>query len=528
VSDATITFLVLGVAVALFVSNRVPVGVVALAAALALYAAGVISAEEAFAGFGDQTVIFIASLFVVSEALDASGVTTWAGQRLIAATQGRRDRLVVALLAFTALLTAFVTPNGSVAALLPMAAVIAIRLELAPSRLLMPLAFAAHAGSLLLLTGSPVNVLVAQASEDAGADGIAFAEFALVGVPLVLGTLALALTVAPRLLPERRPRLVPIDLSRHARTLMDQYALDRETTAAHEVPESLFSRDSGVAEVVVPPRSPLVGARMFPGMVTPSGDLVVLAVQRQGEDLPAGEHALAAGDVLLLEGTWSALDEHLGDSEVLVVDPPDAVRRQVVPLGAGARRALVIVGLMVAALASGVTPAAVTGALAAMALVLTGVLTVEQAYRAISWTTVVLIAGMIPVSVAIQQSGAADDVARVLVDLVRDAGPHVLLVGLFAVTALFGQAISNTATALIVIPIAIAAADDLGVSATPVLMTVAVASAAAFLTPIATPANMMVFGPGGYRFGDFWRLGLVMLALYFAVAVGLVPLIWHF
>jgi len=149
-SDATITFVVLGAAVVLFVANRVPVGVVALGAALALYAAGVISVDEAFSGFSDQTVVFIASLFVVSEALDATGVTSWAGQRLIAATGGRRNRLVVALLGFAALLTALVTPNASVAALLPMAAVIAIRLEVAPSKLLMPLAFAAHAGYLAL------------------------------------------------------------------------------------------------------------------------------------------------------------------------------------------------------------------------------------------------------------------------------------------------------------------------------------------------------------------------------------------
>jgi di/tricarboxylate transporter len=528
VSDATVTFLVLGGAVVLFVSNRVPVGVVALGAALTLYATGVLSIDEALAGFGDQTVIFIASLFVVSEALDATGVTTWAGQRLIAAARGRRDRLLVAVLGFGALLTALVTPNGAVAALIPMAVMIAVRLELSPSRLLLPLAFAAHAGSLLLLTGSPVNVLVAQAGDDAGAGSIGFFEFGLVGVPLVLGTLALLLAFGPRLLPERRPRSLPADLSRHARTLMDQYAIQRDTLARHEVPETLFSRDTGVAEVVVPPRSPLVGARMFPGMVTPSGDLVVLALQRQGEDLPPGEHALAPGDVLLLEGSWSALDEHLGDPEVLVVDTPDAIRRQVVPLGAGARRAIVILGLMVAALASGAMPAAVAGALAAMAVVLTGVLTAEQAYRAISWTTVVLIAGMIPVSIAIQQTGAADDVASVLVDAVRDSGPHMLLVGLFVVTALFGQAISNTATALIVVPIALAAADDLGVSAKPVLMCVVVASAAAFLTPIATPANMMVLGPGGYRFGDYWRLGLVMLALFFAAAVGLVPVLWGF
>jgi di/tricarboxylate transporter len=528
VSDATITFLVLGAAVVLFVSNRVHVGVVALGAALALYATGVLSVDEALSGFGDQTVVFIASLFVVSEALDATGVTTWAGQWLIAATRGRHERLVVAVLGFVALLTAVVTPNASVAALLPMAAVIAIRVGLTPSRLFLPLAFAAHAGSLLALTGSPVNVLVSRASEDAGTGRIGFFEFALVGVPLVLATLVLLVAVGPRLLPERRPRAMPADLSSHDRTLLDQYAVDRDTVARHEVPGTLFSRDSGVAEVVVPPRSPLVGARLFPGMVTPSGDLVVLAVQRQGEDVAPGEHVLAPGDALLLEGTWSALEEHVGQGEVLVVDAPDAVRRQAVPLGVGARRTLAVVGLMVTALASGAMPAAVAGALAAMALVVIGVLTAEQAYRAISWTTIVLIAGMIPVSVAIAQTGAADDIAGVLVDLVGGAGPHMLLVGLFVLTAVFGQAISNMATALIVVPIALAAADDLGVAAKPVLMSVVVASAAAFLTPIATPANMMVLGPGGYRFGDYWRLGLVMLALFFAVAVGLVPLIWRF
>ena len=108
------------------------------------------------------------------------------------------------------------------------------------------------------------------------------------------------------------------------------------------------------------------------------------------------------------------------------------------------------------------------------------------------------------------------------------AEPHVLLIGLFAITALFGQAISNTATALIMIPIAVSAAAELDVSAKPVLMSVAVASAAAFLTPIATPANLMVLGPGGYRFGDYWKLGLPLLALFFAVAVLLVPAIWGF
>ena len=166
--------------------------------------------------------------------------------------------------------------------------------------------------------------------------------------------------------------------------------------------------------------------------------------------------------------------------------------------------------------------------LAAGAMIVLRVLTVEQAYRRISWTTVLLIAGMLPMSTAIKNSGAGDLVAGVIVGVVADAGPYALLIALFVVTVVFGQLISNTATALVMIPIAVSAAAQLDLSARPVLMSLCVASVAAFLTPIATPANMMIMGPAGYRFGDYWKLGLVMVALFFVISVGLVPLIWRF
>jgi di/tricarboxylate transporter len=161
-------------------------------------------------------------------------------------------------------------------------------------------------------------------------------------------------------------------------------------------------------------------------------------------------------------------------------------------------------------------------------MVLLRVVSVDGAYRAINWTTVVLVAGMIPLSTAMTATGAADLVADTLVSVVRSAGPYALLAGLFVITAVMGQLISNMATALIVIPIAVAAAVDLGVSPQPVLMSVTVAAAAAFLTPVATPVNMMVMGPGGYRFGDYWKLGLPLLLLFFAVAVFVVPVFWAF
>jgi len=183
---------------------------------------------------------------------------------------------------------------------------------------------------------------------------------------------------------------------------------------------------------------------------------------------------------------------------------------------------------MVFLLATGLVPAAVAGLLAGFALILSGVLTVEQSYRSVDWTTVILVGAMMPLSAAMEQSGAAALMAEGLVALVGDAGPYALLAGLFILTAVLGQLISNTATALIVIPIGAAAALGMGVSPLPVLMSVAVAAAASFLTPIATPTNLMVMGPGGYVFSDYWKLGLPLMIWFFVVAVFLIPLIWRF
>ena len=519
-SDETITFLILGAAVAVFIWDKLPVAIVAIGVALSLWATDVLTLEQALAGFGDPSVLFIASLFVVSEALDAAGVTGWVGQELVARSGDSRTRALVLAMLTCAALTALITPNGSVAALLPVIVVMAVRTRRAPSQLLMPLAFAAHAGGLLVLTASPVNVVVSEAADDAGVGPFGFFEFALVGLPLLAGSVAIVVLFGERLLPTRAPRAIKRDFSAHARTLVEQYGLDVE-------PERLLTRGRGVAEVVIPPRSGLAGETAFPGMVTESGDLVVLAIQRGEEDL-VGETTLAVGDTLLLKGTWGALDEHLDDPDILVVDEPDQVRRQVAPLGSSARLTLLVVGAMVVLLATGVAPPAVSGLLAACAIVVTRVLTIEQAYRGIQWTTVILVAGMLPLSTAMTQTGAANELADGLVDVVGDRGPRALLLGLVLLVLVLGQLISNMATALIVIPIAVSAAAELDVSAKPVLMAVCVAAAAAFITPVATPANLMVMEPGGYRFGDYWKLGLPMLALFALVAVLLVPVIWSF
>jgi di/tricarboxylate transporter len=483
-----------------------------------------------------------------------------------------------------------------------MVVVVALRTALPPSQLLLPLAFAAHAGSLLVLTGSPVNVIVSDAARDAGGESFGFFSYAAVGLPLLAGTVVFAVVLGPRLLPHRTSRTLPPDLGRHAETLAEHYRLDngfyrlrvregsplvgtspkaidlsaypgvsligaqtdapaptlvRMALSADDVlvvsgpsagvsrfvvdqgmavgmhpmsggaGDPLIGREFGVVEVVVPPRSVLVGETVFRGMRRGT-DLVILAVQRRGRDCGPQPIELTEGDTLLLHGAWPEIEELSNDRTILVVDSPDLVRRQTLPLGPGAKRALAVLAGMIVLLASGLVPPAIAGLLAATAMVLLRVVSAPQAYRAVSWQTVVLVGGLIPLSTAISETGAADRIARLLLDVVGTGSPYLLMAGLFVLTAMLGQVISNTATVLIVVPIAVSAAVETGISVQPILMLVAVAGAASLLTPIATPANMMVMGPGGYRFGDYWKLGLPVMGLWLAVALLVIPLVWRF
>ena len=601
-SASAITFAIIAAIVVLFVGTSVPVVVVSLLTPLALYLTGVLTAQQAIAGLGDPVVVFIASLFVVAAALETTGVTAWASQFVMIHAGSSRTRLLVLLGLAVALLTALITPNGAVAALLPVVMVTAVRLKQAPSQLLMPFVFASHAGSLLALTGSPVNVLATEAAAGAGTKPFSFFEFAVAGIPLLLGTIAINVLLGRRLLPHRGGQSIPADLSHHARTLSEQYRLadglfqlrvrdgspligvkhatldfanypeltyvavlaantggpparpdiqagdvvlvrgSAETAAslaadAHLAfrsaddstsPDSLFNRVSGLAEVMIPPRSNLIGTKVFPGMITESGDLVILAVHRRGEDGEPGETVLGVGDTVLLQGTWKALDIHLADPNVLVVDSPEVIRRQAIPMGKGAYTAIAVLVLMVVALATNLIPSAMVTLITATVVVLLGLVSVDQAYRAINWTTVIQIGAMIPLSTAMTETGAARQMADLVVRLVGNAGPHALFAGFFVLTALLGQLISNTATAIIIIPIALAAATDMNISPRSMLMSVAVASAAALLTPVATPVNLIVMGPGGYRFTDYTKFGLPVLFWFFVIAVFYVPLFWRF
>ncbi len=513
-----------------FISNRIPLVLVALFVPIALWATGVASVEESLAGFSDPIVLFIATLFVISEALDATGVTAWIAQRLRSPRLSGGGRLTIMIGLTAALLSAIISINGAVAALLPVVVVVASRSGLAPSKVLIPLAFAASAGSLLTLTGTPVNIVVSEAAAAAGGRPFGYFEFALVGLPLVIATIGLSILLQDRLLPERSPDR----LDGRSSDAADQVTSWRESYRLEVDPQRLFDGDHGVAEVLIAPRSTLIGRRVSPGMTTRDENLVVLALRR-GDRSPhvddgretAGLLTLEAGDAVLVQGPWDAIHRYTASSDVIPVASSQALQRTV-PMGRGARRTLGVLAVTVLLLATGLLPPVIVGLAAAMALVLLRVVTVPQAFRAVSWNTVVLIASMIPLSAAFVSSGAADLIAGALLGVTGSGSAHLALLVVCLLTLVLGQFISNVATVLVTAPIAVSFAATLDVSVLPFMMALAVTGAAAFLTPIATPANLMIMQPGGYRFGDYWRLGLPLSLVYLITAVLYVPLIWPF
>ncbi|TDG07143.1 SLC13 family permease [Paraburkholderia guartelaensis] len=313
-----------------------------------------------------------------------------------------------------------------------------------------------------------------------------------------------------------------------ARLANDLHLAIREPYAESQaVTNALFNRSSGLAEVVIPQRSALIGQSVFPGMATHEGDLIVLAVQRGGEDVPGPSTNLLAGDHLLFRGTWEALDKHFSDPQILMVDAPQTVRRQTVALSRGAREALIILAVLVVLLTTNVVPAAVATLICVTAMVLTRVIKLSQLYS-IDWNTCVLVGALIPLATAMSKTGLAYLLGDYVIQIVGTGGPRAVMAGLFVVAAVLTQVISNNSSALVTVPIAVATARELGVSATPFLIAVALGAGAAHLTPMSTPVNIVTYGPGAYAFGDYWKIGALIVLWSMAVVVFIAPLYWRF
>jgi di/tricarboxylate transporter len=297
-----------------------------------------------------------------------------------------------------------------------------------------------------------------------------------------------------------------------------------------EAPPRQSEDDLGVVEVLVSPQSQVVGRTVLQAGFREVHGLVVQSVLRGGERVrtPLADLTLQGGDVLLMAGSWGAIRRLARERPNLFVLRLPQEADDVAPARAKAPIALAVTGLMIAGLTLNLLPSVIVVLIAAVALVLTRCLDMNAAYRAINWQSVLLIAFMLPMATALENSGALDLIVAGLVGGLGAAGPMALLAVLFLLTSLLSQVISNTATTVLVAPVALSAAQQLDVSPYSLLMGVAIAASTAFATPVASPVNTLVLGPGRYRFTDFLKVGVPLQLVALALCLALLPLLFPF
>ncbi len=588
-SDQLLVLLVLALTFAFFVWGRWRYDAVALLALLVLVLFGIIPGEAAFAGFGHPAVVTVAGVLVVSRGLQNSGAVDVLA-RWLTSVGRTPTRQIVATSGLAAGLSAFINNVGALAVLMPTAIRIARQSGNSPSAVLMPLAFASLLGGLVTLVGTPPNIVIATFRADASGEAFAMFDFAPVGLGVALAGLAFIALVGWRLIPRRDAAAtgtlfeigdylfelrIPEGSRTHGQSIAELGAAceaeflvaaivrgDRRLAlpssfeelragdvlvveASGDALDALVA-DAGlevassrggavaelgggevvVAEAVVMPDSPLLARTVVGADLRRRHHVNLLAISRRGRQSRSRlrETVIEVGDVLLLQANRAELPSALERLSCL----PLAERG--LSVGRRERRALLAVTifggalLMAAALRLLPIQVAMAGAAAVMGLV--GLLSPKEIYESIDWRVIVLLGAMIPVGGALEETGVAARAAGALVAVSGDLPAWTTVAAVLVIAMFLSDLVNNTAAAVLMAPIALGVATRLSVSPDPFLMAVAVGASAAFLTPIGHQSNLLVMGPGGYRFGDYWRLGLPLEAVITAVAVPLILLVW--
>ena len=587
-SDQLLVALILGVALVLFIWERWRYDIVAIGALLAVTLVGIVPADEAFLGFGHPAVITVAGVLVISRALINSGAIDLLARRMMRV--GNRPALQVGVLSsVTALCSAVMNNVAATALLLPLGIQMARKAGRSPSLLLMPLAYSSLLGGMLTLIGTPPNIIIATYRAQNGAGPFGMFDFTPVGFGVVAVNLLYLAFIGWRLVPERKGQAsreelfqikdyltevrVPVGSPLNGQRLRDITAFadadvivmglernkrqffgstgytvlqendillvradtDLLKTLLSETGFELVGNESlgeltaatdeiGVLEAVATPQSPLVGRTVRDLRLRQQHNVNVLAVARRGASLRQRIRAVRfeAGDVLLLQGANEGLYETTAALDCL----PLAERN----LRIGQTRRIVLaVGIFATAIvatAMGLIALQVAIVTAAIAMILTGLISLRDAYDSIEWPIIILLGAMIPVADALERTGGADWIAAQLLAVAGNAPPVVALGVVLVGSMILTPLVNNAAAALLMAPIAVSIAQGLNVSPDAFLMAAAVGVSCDFLTPIGHQSNTLVMGPGGYKFSDYARVGLPIELLVIVTAIPLLLFFW--
>ncbi len=586
-----LVFAILGIAALLFASEKVRPDVVAMGVLVALVLTRLIDADTAFAAFSNTAVIALGSVFVISEGLAQTGFASTLARHILGRAGSSERRLVLLLMLVGAGLSSFMHNTGTAAIFLPAVLALAQRTGRSPSRLLFPLSIAILAGGSMTLIGTAPNILVSEVMRSRGERGFGFFAFTPVAAPILLAVIVATVLFYDKLLPKREGRAGLIEsyklrdyitelricdgsllvgkrvtdlyglISGHLRlvslirndqrifspaptlplraddVLMVRGRLDdvhelREKLSLVSEPEFSLSDETltdgdnvSLAEVTLAPRSAL-GMTLKSARVRQVYNLTVLAIWRQGTPITRRlrEVALQYGDMLLVQGSRAALDRVNEERDLILVQEIRApmARPRKLPIAL-----LILLGV------AGVTvtrllPSTLALFLGAGAMILTGCLSIERAYEVIDWRTLFIVAGMLPLGHVMEETGTAKLIADTMLGATGTASPVWLLGGVFLVTMLLSEVVSNDVSTLLVAPLAYTLATAAGLSPLPFLMTVAIAAGSPFITPMSHGPNLLFMGPGNYRFRDFAVVGIPITIIIGIITLLVVPLVLPF
>jgi len=582
--------LVLGLvmsAVILFATERLPVDLTAMILMGTMLLSGLISPQEAIAGFSNPATVTVGAMFILSAGLFKTGAVNVVGKILGWFARINFWLVLVVMMLLVGGLSAFINNTAAVAVLLPVVLTIARDTGASPARLLMPLSFASMFGGVCTLVGTSTNILVSSIAERHGLPAFGMFEFTRLGLIFFAAGSVYMLLIGVRLIPRRVAEtggsplfgsgdyLIEIVLAPEARSVGKALASSpllknvqirsaevfRDSVLVKQPPEQLILEAGdhlkvrcdleaflklrerrGVSlrqenvpasgeellliEAVVATGSSLDGRSLKKARFRSRYGLTALAVRHRGvvmrEDLE--DMMLRAGDVLLFEVEQQHLDQLREDKTFVLisqVEMPVFRKRRMLA-------AILIVSGVVAAAATGVVPIVAGAIIGCCLMVLSGCLTLDEAYSAISWQVIFLLAGVLTLGSALESSGAARLLAGYLVETVGALGPFALVSAFYLVTSLLTEMMSNNATAALLAPIAITAAEALGVDSRPFLMAITFAASASFMTPVGYQTNTLIYGPGQFRYADFLRVGTPLNIIFWILATIFIPQFWPF
>ena len=552
-----------------------------------LLALGLVTPQEGISGLSNPATVTVAAMFILSAGLQKTGATAVVGRLMLRFSRSYFTALVVIMGTIT-VMSAFVNNTAAVAVFIPLVMIVATRRQIAASKLLIPLSYASQFGGVCTLVGTSTNLLVSSISEQAGYGAFSRFEFSRMGLILFVAGALFFLFLGRWLLPERQAPALATAYQlgeyvtemriRHDSPLIGKSVLESRLGEEHDVTvlrilrvgedvwaplrqvlkadhvllvrgridelmrlrdsmrlelnvdfklrdETLQTEDLRLVQALVAPGSELIGHNLKELDFRNRYKALVLAIQRRGETILDKLNSIrfGLGDALLIQAHEAQITELRGNENFIVLDEvPGTPLRHKAPLVLGILVA--VVGLA----AFNVFPILVTALLGCLTLVLTRCLRLDELYSAVNWQVIFLLAGILPLGIAMQKSGAAGFIAESAVGMVGGMGPVAVLAVVYLMTSVMTDTMSNNAAAVLLAPIAISTAEQIGVDPRPFLMAITFAASTGFSTPVGYQTNTMIYNPGGYKYTDFLRTGVPLSILFWILSVIFIPRLWSF